>query len=305
MKTIYSSMYYAGPNGEPREQFKPHMEAVYGFPPIQQVCFYAKKPDGSLDLDSVRAQYLDRLPNGAMAFLDREGVDVEVFQWIDGGLVPNPKNIQAMVDLYDAMKAMRPDIQMAYYGVVPTSYAHLQMDDTVSRYSPNNMPCWAAVETVDLASSIIAERVDYLMPYFYFGSVVSDKSLTYDRVRLWAGSLFQRCRRYWPTKRVVPLMWPNYYDRWKKYYIDVEPNIDDKAFEWTPAILNDIRVPGELFQALVDEMDKWGLEELAVWQEGHQPWDPNADWLKILLRWRGQIAMPQFRFRPSADISWQ
>ena len=307
MKTIYGSLGYRGPNGETPFDYLKTINARYGFASCE-VIYCLNVGDGEIDMEDFKHKVL-ALPRDATVMINLEGMD---WMCYDNDKLPltKPVVIARRIVVIQRAKTARPDCKFGFFSCVPLASLYLELNDVSSRFGADPLPCifppLAVAETYDAQLAPLAEVVDVLIPNFYFQKVFSGKPFTVEMTWTWAIRVFERCRRFWPEKRIMPVFWPDFMDVSNRYSTTDCP-IWSKEFAWISEIIKKIRVPGELLAALFDAMDKHGVEDILMWNSEWQPWDASADWLAEALRWRGTHIDPaSIRVTPSkVDVVWK
>ena len=282
-------MRYAGPDGETPAQWELIAADELGFTHCPTM-YFTNTGSGTVAMDRVDAYLASYTEDTTRVMLDLEGTDFKCYEFDGNSLTPVTEPIQTRIDLFNYIKAACPWVEFGYYATVPSSFRALEsgLNNTIT-HGTADIPNIAAAEDLDHKLIDLAEAVDVLIPEFYFVENYSASiPLSTTIVSDWANRVFERASRLYPDATIMPIVWPNYAD----VALALGATINDQDFDWTSAILEEIRISPALMRALLSAMDDYGIEDLLMWQAGYQPWDANAEWLAEVQEWHATSTEP-------------
>lgn len=171
----------------------------------------------------------------------------------------DPKYVGYMLEILRFFKSNNPSCQFGFYGNAP-------LRDSTSSLMPRNHAVYKDWQRKNDLVSAIAQNVDVLMPSIY--TLYPDV----DRWEIMAKEIIRECRRYSPSKTVLPFLWPQYHDTGT-----------------IPSELRSVYLDEEYFYVQLKTAHNYA-DGMILWKDfSTESWDEGKPWVRALRRIQGNI----------------
>lgn len=243
----------------------------YGFDELATY-FFQNTGGMSFDREHMKREISneDLFPPGSFLLLNLE---TEPWQIYDEHDMPRSRVIDERAKVLLHIKALRPDLRVAYFSQPPAAGFERVM---------NTPDKWLRILE---ASRELIELQDCQVPHFYPRRTVYESTwqnpveLTPWRMRRYVAAVLDTLQREF-TPPVCPIVWPV----WSQWFDDNPQMACQSAeeFDWTPRRQIESRVEGTVWRALTEAIS-FRCETLLLWGQGHCPFDAQAEWFRHTL----------------------
>ncbi len=235
--------------------------------------------NGPIDEDKFRRNLSNRtwIPQDSGLWLNIENSAHNVYRhtankpWV----VPNQEGVDFFHHVLDVVRGERPDVRIGIFGQVPYSGYQFTLNDSLQE----------ARDALNVSSQPLAERLDFLLPFFYDQQTRPASIDTFEHRLKWIRRVLTDAQTSFPGTPVYGMPWCEYYDLWKK-----RPDPDTTEAQVARQLSGYTwHKYNELILELAEGVLWWGGDNSR--NAGTTHWDPDAEW------WQASRDLPTVSLR--------